>query len=59
MSRALAGRSNVSFEAPEGLVWLDIDRDTGELAGPLCPRTFSEAFLSGTEPTRTCELHHW
>jgi penicillin-binding protein 1B len=59
MSRALAGRSNVSFEAPEGLIWLDIDRDTGELAGPLCPRTFSEAFLSGTEPTQTCQLHHW
>ena len=59
MSRALAGRSNVSFEPPDGIVYLDIDRDTGELAGPLCPRTFSEAFLAGTEPTQSCQLHHW
>ena len=34
MMRALAGRPNVSFEAPDGLVYVDIDRDTGKLATP-------------------------
>ena len=40
MMRALAGRPNVSFEAPDGLAFVDIDRDTGKLANPACPRTF-------------------
>jgi penicillin-binding protein 1B len=57
MMRALAGRPNVSFEAPEGLVFADIDRDTGKLAGPGCPKTVHEAFIPGTEPTEICPLH--
>src|SRR3954463_15290795 len=57
MMRALAGRPNVSFEAPEGLAYVEIDRDTGKLAGPACPRTFQEAFIAGTEPTEMCPLH--
>ena len=32
MMRALAGRPNVPFEAPDGIVFVDIDRDTGKLA---------------------------
>ena len=57
MSRALAGRPSVSFAVPEGVTFLDIDRDTGLIAGPLCPRVFNEAFMAGTEPTETCQLH--
>jgi len=57
MMRALAGRPNVSFAEPEGLVFVDIDRDTGKVAGPGCPRTFREAFLPGTEPTEICPVH--
>jgi membrane carboxypeptidase/penicillin-binding protein len=57
MMRALAGRPNVSFADPDGLVFVDIDRDTGKVAGPGCPRTFREAFLPGTEATDLCLVH--
>jgi penicillin-binding protein 1B len=59
MSRALAGRTSTSFQTPEGVTSVDIDRDTGHLAGPLCPRVFSETFITGTEPTSACLLHSW
>jgi penicillin-binding protein 1B len=57
MMRALAGHQNVQFETPEGVTFVDIDRDTGQLATPTCPRVFTEAFLPGTEPTQVCPLH--
>jgi penicillin-binding protein 1B len=59
MIGALAGRGNVPFEPPEGISFLQIDRDTGKLAVPGCPRTCLEAFLAGTEPTEYCELHRY
>ena len=59
MARALAGRASTSFESPEGITLVDIDRDTGQLAGPLCPRIFPETFIAGTEPTSACLLHSW
>jgi penicillin-binding protein 1B len=57
MIRALAGRESPSFSTPEGVAFVDIDRDTGLLAGPSCPRVFSEAFIQGTEPRELCHLH--
>jgi len=57
MKAALAGRADDSFDAPEGITFAEIDPLTGQLAGPACPRRFSEAFIAGTEPTKTCELH--
>jgi len=57
MKKALAGHANQMFEVPDGITWVDIDRDTGKLALPGCPRTISESFISGTEPTEYCELH--
>jgi penicillin-binding protein 1B len=57
MMRALAGRPNLSFEAPDGVVFVDIDRDTGKVGVPGCPRIFHEAFIAGTEPTEMCPLH--
>jgi penicillin-binding protein 1B len=57
MMRALAGRPSVPFEAPEGITFAEIDRDTGKLATPTCPRVFREAFISGTEPLEVCLLH--
>jgi membrane carboxypeptidase/penicillin-binding protein len=57
MKRALAGRPDVRFAAPEGLSYVEIDRDTGGLATPACPRTITEAFLPGTEPHERCQLH--
>jgi penicillin-binding protein 1B len=57
MTRALSGRPNAAFESPEGITFADIDRDTGKVAAPGCPRVFREAFLSGSEPTDVCHLH--
>ena len=57
MSRALAGHGNATFAAPEGISFVEIDRDTGKVAAPGCPRIFREAFLTGTEPTEVCLLH--
>ena len=58
MRRALAGaterrvrRARPASSSPT------IDKDTGELATPDCPRTFNEAFLAGTEPHEYCDLH--
>jgi membrane carboxypeptidase/penicillin-binding protein len=59
MMAALAGRPNVPFAPPDGIVFVTIDRDTGKLAQPACPRIFSEAFISGTEPTEACEVHRF
>ena len=59
MKRALAGHSSGSFESPEGISFVEIDRDTGRLALPTCPRVTSEAFLAGTEPLEICDLHRW
>jgi len=59
MQRALAGHPNRPFEAPPGLVFVEIDRDTGKLAGPGCFRVFTEAFVAGTEPTDVCEVHRF
>ena len=57
MQAALAGHPNTSFEVPDGITFVEIDRDTGQLARPTCPHVLSEAFLTGTEPTEYCELH--
>jgi penicillin-binding protein 1B len=59
MLKALAGRANLPFEAPEGVSLVEIDRDTGKLATPECPRVTTEAFLAGTEPYQLCQLHRW
>jgi penicillin-binding protein 1B len=57
MKAALAGRPNVSFEVPEGVSFALVDRETGKLASPQCPRSIYEAFLAGSEPTEYCPLH--
>src|SRR5262249_34593375 len=59
MARALAGHASLSFQVPEGISFVDIDPDTGKLALPTCPKIFREAFLAGTEPTQTCDLHRF
>ena len=37
MTRALAGRANLPFQAPEGIAFVDIDRDTGKVAAAGLP----------------------
>jgi penicillin-binding protein 1B len=57
MTSALAGHPDTPFEAPEGVTFVEIDRDTGKIAQPGCPRVLREAFLPGSEPTEACLLH--
>jgi penicillin-binding protein 1B len=45
------------FEAPSGIVWTDIDPETGEVATPRCPKTRTEVFIAGTQPVEICHLH--
>jgi penicillin-binding protein 1B len=58
MKTAMAGRPNRTFPAPDGLSWVEIDRDTGRRATPLCTRTMTEAFIAGTEPAEYCTVEH-
>jgi penicillin-binding protein 1B len=57
MKAALAGRASVPFDVPDGVTFAAVDPLDGKLATPACPKTFTEAFLAGTEPTAQCELH--
>jgi penicillin-binding protein 1B len=57
MKRAVTGRRSPVFTVPDGIVFADIDRDTGHLAAPGCPRVFREAFLAGEHPAGICLLH--
>lgn len=45
------------FEEPEGIVHLDICRESGELATDRCIDVRNEIFIEGTQPTATCHLH--
>jgi penicillin-binding protein 1B len=57
MRRALAAHPNVPFSAPDGLVSVEIDKETGGLGTADCPKTIYETFLPGTEPHDRCPLH--
>jgi membrane carboxypeptidase/penicillin-binding protein len=46
-----------AFRPPEGVVFANVDRDTGQLASFWCPSdgpVVQEAFVSGTEPRTAC-----
>jgi penicillin-binding protein 1B len=58
MKAALSGRKPTPLPAPpEGIVYVDIDKENGLLARPGCPKTRSEAFVAGTEPREPCGVH--
>ena len=57
MKSALAGRASVPFDVPENISFVEICAESGKLAGSACPKTFSESFIAGTEPTQACEIH--
>jgi penicillin-binding protein 1B len=59
MTRALAGQPNETFDAPDGVVFVDICKETGKLPAPACPKVFRESFLPGTEPTEPCPIHYF
>jgi penicillin-binding protein 1B len=45
------------FSAPEGVVSVEIDPQSGMPATPACPKTMTEVYIAGTEPVGTCPLH--
>ncbi len=58
MKGAQAGTKGQKFAAPPAnVVFVNIDRDTGLLATPNCPRTLAESFIAGTEPQEYCSWH--
>jgi penicillin-binding protein 1B len=49
---------NVSeFEAPAGVVGVQIDPASGQLATAACPKVRTEYFIDGTQPVEFCALH--
>ena len=61
MKRALENRRYADakpFEAPNGVVTVTIDPESGMPATPQCPMQIPEVFISGTEPVGTCTLHN-
>jgi penicillin-binding protein 1B len=58
MKGALAGIPSKPFPVPSAnIIFVEIDKDTGLLATPSCPRTITEAFVAGTEPHERCHEH--
>ena len=43
------------FSQPSGVVDVQLDKVTNLLATPTCPQTYTAAFVTGTEPTTTCD----
>ena len=48
-----------AWSPPAGLLAVEIDRESGQLAAPECPpeQVATEFFIPGTEPTEVCPLH--
>lgn len=60
MKRALQFREYRSpqpFDAPEGVVTVEIDPLSGLLATPSCPSVRQEVYIAGTQPVAACPLH--
>ncbi|MBI3016478.1 MAG: transglycosylase domain-containing protein [Deltaproteobacteria bacterium] len=58
MMKATQSKPEVDFLIPENIVFQNIDPETGELSTSKCPSSFKEAFIKGTEPKTTCEIHN-
>ncbi|MBI4472500.1 MAG: transglycosylase domain-containing protein [Acidobacteria bacterium] len=48
---------NIYFNAPEGIEFARVDRETQMIATPQCIDTFDEVFLAGTVPNTYCPIH--
>ena len=60
MKRALEYREYRNakpFEEPDGIVSVEIDPLSGQLATRSCPNTRAEVFIAGTQPQESCHLH--
>jgi penicillin-binding protein 1A len=49
--------TSAGWRAPDGLVAVDIDPESGKLAGDWCPTRRREWFKPGSEPTEECDGH--
>jgi membrane carboxypeptidase/penicillin-binding protein len=58
MESALRDRPFRDFEAPENVVDVWIDADTGYRAGPECLHVMRAAFVRKTEPRQMCPIMH-
>jgi penicillin-binding protein 1B len=45
------------WDAPDGIVSVDVDPASGQLATVGCPSARAEVFVSGTQPVELCRLH--
>ena len=45
------------FDAPDGIVSIEIDPLSGFPATPGCPTRRSEVYIAGTQPVGACPLH--
>ncbi|HEX3743269.1 MAG TPA: PBP1A family penicillin-binding protein [Bryobacteraceae bacterium] len=50
-------RDTKAFEAPDGIVSIEIDPDTGFPATPACPTRVTEVYIAGTQPVGACPKH--
>ncbi len=57
MKAATAASPPSSFLPPSGVALTRIDPYTGGVATPNCPKTITEAFWKGQEPTANCTKH--
>ncbi len=48
---------HTKFTKPVGVVNVEICEESDELAGPYCPKTYTEVFRRGEEPTTPCSIH--
>jgi penicillin-binding protein 1A len=55
MKKAHDGRESEDFAAPEGILFKQVDLETGLLSTEGCKRSIREAFLPGTEPRQFCD----
>ncbi len=46
-----------TFAPPDGIVTVQIDPATGQLASASCPTTQTEVFIAGVQPTEVCRVH--
>ncbi|MCK5760921.1 MAG: transglycosylase domain-containing protein, partial [Candidatus Delongbacteria bacterium] len=45
------------FEVPEGIVEVEVCKDSMKPAGPYCPRTYKEIFNEKYVPSEKCDIH--
>ncbi len=58
MEQVLKNEPIRDFPVPGGVVFVNIDQESGKIALPTCKDKVMEAFISGTEPKEFCDLKH-